>query len=738
MTIVGIHHDAKLEPYYTIKFRDGKEKQMDGKCLTPVNGEGERKLSESGGSTSVGTSGEGEGGRISGENTREGGDRKSNSSSVRQQQRSGEVVTTDQCSTSSSEHGNDTDPIQRQQRASIDGQSGVEEVPSESSDNDAPSELKFRRGQDAYYRSPSGTHVSKVKVLDVHKSSSTYSVSIPSEGSGSKKEVNAKYLVCLMDLTSEELAFLMKEKNDRQKASGEDGNVRGSSSRAQQRESSSTLQSSLRSNGGDDAVIDEGYEAGEGEPVSSASENSWDTPTPATTAAQTLSSTTEKKILTLPCPVPLVEAKTEDGGTKMVPLYSAEMDVFYRGPKGVLEAHILDVHFDDLLDPYYTIRLEDGREKQTDNAHILTERPVEAEEKEVGEDGGGDDGEGEMKMEDVALQDGTDEPPSTQGVKEEELPLVEPPPAAIDKRRVSVTSQEPSSANAAIVKRRPSIVDRSDRSSEDGTQAKKLDPSASTLVQVPKFHIGDEVLYNSSQGDHLRAMVVKLYKDKKHRPYFVVRLPDGKEKQVYGHRLAPLLRLDKSSSGRSRSRSCARRGELSSSLRRENSVDTSGKSSRRGVSIDTRRQSRIDRSVDSQRSQDESLDRSRSRRGESMEPTRGRSRPVESSRDKQQRSRSKSIRRDPIDGSGRSGSSRELSSSRHRERSRSRAPDEATSSTRNHTSRKAPATPSVSYRVQHMDDGRSSQDRSSVSKLSAFRKSVKSSISKAKAKSFDR
>lgn len=34
------------------------------------------------------------------------------------------------------------------------------------------------------------------------------------------------------------------------------------------------------------------------------------------------------------------------------------------------EATILGVHLDDLLEPYYTILLEDGREKQTDHAHL--------------------------------------------------------------------------------------------------------------------------------------------------------------------------------------------------------------------------------------------------------------------------------------------------------------------------------------------------------------------------------
>ena len=36
VTVCGIHHDSKLEPYYTIQLRDGKEKQTDGKHLTPI------------------------------------------------------------------------------------------------------------------------------------------------------------------------------------------------------------------------------------------------------------------------------------------------------------------------------------------------------------------------------------------------------------------------------------------------------------------------------------------------------------------------------------------------------------------------------------------------------------------------------------------------------------------------------------------------------------------------------
>jgi hypothetical protein len=47
------------------------------------------------------------------------------------------------------------------------------------------------------------------------------------------------------------------------------------------------------------------------------------------------------------------------------------MDVNYRNDNGIQECKILTVHHNDLLEPYYTIRLQDGKEKQTDNTHIM-------------------------------------------------------------------------------------------------------------------------------------------------------------------------------------------------------------------------------------------------------------------------------------------------------------------------------------------------------------------------------
>ncbi len=50
-----------------------------------------------------------------------------------------------------------------------------------------------------------------------------------------------------------------------------------------------------------------------------------------------------------------------------MPLYKAGMDVCYRNDNDIQEFKILTVHHDDPLEPYYTVRMLDGKEKQTDN-----------------------------------------------------------------------------------------------------------------------------------------------------------------------------------------------------------------------------------------------------------------------------------------------------------------------------------------------------------------------------------
>ena len=77
-----------------------------------------------------------------------------------------------------------------------------------------------------------------------------------------------------------------------------------------------------------------------------------------------------------PIRVKMVQAKTEDGGIIKVPRYEKDMKVQYKSTSGIQGCTILYVHLDDLLVPYYTVRLDDGKEKQTDNAHIVLDENV--------------------------------------------------------------------------------------------------------------------------------------------------------------------------------------------------------------------------------------------------------------------------------------------------------------------------------------------------------------------------
>ena len=68
------------------------------------------------------------------------------------------------------------------------------------------------------------------------------------------------------------------------------------------------------------------------------------------------------------------------------------------------------------------------------------------------------------------------------------------------------------------------------------TNSKKQHDNTSSLA------LGDDVVYTSSAGTNLRATIMRAHRDKKNRFYYVVRLREGqegegKEKQVYGHRL---------------------------------------------------------------------------------------------------------------------------------------------------------------------------------------------------------
>jgi hypothetical protein len=90
------------------------------------------------------------------------------------------------------------------------------------------------------------------------------------------------------------------------------------------------------------------------------------------TSTDKAKSTSPFKSVSIPPPlVRMVQAKTEDGNWRTVPLCKASMDDYYRNDNEIQECEILTVHHDNMLKPYYTVRLLDGREKQTDNTHTM-------------------------------------------------------------------------------------------------------------------------------------------------------------------------------------------------------------------------------------------------------------------------------------------------------------------------------------------------------------------------------
>ncbi|EJK52552.1 hypothetical protein THAOC_28156, partial [Thalassiosira oceanica] len=281
-------------------------------------------------------------------------------------------------------------------------------------------------------------------------------------------------------------------------------------------------------------------------------------------------------LLALSCPFRMVEAKTEEGGTKTVPLYDKGIDVYYKNFAGIQPAHILSNHLDDLLDPYYSIRLEDGREKQTDNAHIrLTAKDFETKEANLDEKARENDGADEGAI----------------------VPVGQKKRGSDASSSADATSASNKDASLTEYKKQYEalVMDGSDRgvdtttstlasSSVAASSSQALTPAPGRELAAPahKYAVGDDVLYCSSQGESSTVAVTRLNLDKKGRPYYVVRLPGGKEKQVYGHRLKP-LRIEpeaaeegKGGSGRqrrSRSRSAApssrgRSRSLASGLRR--------------------------------------------------------------------------------------------------------------------------------------------------------------------------
>jgi len=555
VTVVGIHHDAKLEPYYTIKLKDGKEKQTDGKHLTPIGG---------------GRSGDGGSGIYS---------HSASGSESRKQQRlvaaAEPDVMTDHMTESSSEAGeiiikeaNDVPNAVREdvsQRTIGSGGAGVREECSEAPSSEDDDSKKFDVDQDAFYRSPDGS-ILKIRILSYGEDPNQprrYAISLPD---GSRMDnIKSSRIATLMDLTRKELSMLMKERNKRQ------NNERSAQSLSHKHADSASAEMAL---------------------VDTASK--------------------EEEILALPplkTVIKMVEAKTAEGGTKMVPMYEVGMHVRYKNAAGIQPAKILGAHLDDLMEPYYSIRFEDGREKQTDNAHIMMEAGGEKEKNEGQKEEGGGNEEEEEKSKEEASEEVLSQAEKAIHRKQEKE-VVDNQHEGKKKRRGSFSvKQQPSLDQVQNLQhlsdpaperkvKRSNSTDFSQRTQDasSASTTKNRNPTtvasasvASTLnpttPATSKIVMGDEVLYNSSQGELLRATVVSSHRDRKNRPYYVVRLKNRKEKQVYGHRLQPYVRPDRDGSRRARShsRGAGSRGQSKSRGRSSSSkVSEASTSARRG------------------------------------------------------------------------------------------------------------------------------------------------------------
>jgi hypothetical protein len=68
--------------------------------------------------------------------------------------------------------------------------------------------------------------------------------------------------------------------------------------------------------------------------------------------------------------VHMVQAKTEDGKWKTVPMYESGTIINYTNAYGTQSGIVCTVHRHNMMEPFYTVLLEDGTKKDTDTAHI--------------------------------------------------------------------------------------------------------------------------------------------------------------------------------------------------------------------------------------------------------------------------------------------------------------------------------------------------------------------------------
>lgn len=453
----------------------------------------------------------------------------------------------------------------------------------------------FAPGHYAYYRSPDD-RILKVTIEYYGEYLNRYAITL--QDGTQLDNIKPSQLASLTDLTSKELSKLMKERNKRKDSSKVESN--SNTPTASSKSSVDNNSEDIAKTDEDEKKLERGQTVAS---VASASEQQSTSQDGANTeitepAPNTETTTTSNTVQE----VKMVQAKTESGGTKTVPLYDAGMAVDYTNAAGTMRAEILDVHLDDLMEPYYSIRLKDGREKQTDNAHIMLI------------DLNSNDGKDVQNEKKGALYDEQGKP--NEGDTSEGTQDVDKKKEKASCRERRKKGRDHSILRDSLKKMVEEQLSQADGASEqdvnDASQhkmsevhskesPKKTDSVGSTTATV--FELGDEVLYKSSKGEESRAVIVRNLRDKKDRAYYVIRLPEGKEKQVYGHRLKPYVKPEnteeslrrsqsrkenskKSSRGRS---SSAKVRQSSSSGKKETAPTTTNKKFNRSESMDSRR-----------------------------------------------------------------------------------------------------------------------------------------------------
>lgn len=578
VTIVGVHHDSKLVPYYTVQLRDGKEKQTDGKLLSPVvtaapkdSVSNDKKKDEDEAQTSSIT-------RSVSPGKRSIRSRSAPPSEIDSPDLGVALTVTDHDMTESScserkivkldEYHETTTSMEK----NTDGEGGKPELSypkknkiasQEVENNGETLQKKFLIGGVAYYRPPGDmSSVTKVRIVKHSKSKGLYTISLPD---GSHQDfVKSTQLATLMELSSNEMIALMKESGSKSRDTTKSSSTKN--------KSPSTTEKTPDIND-EEVNVDAGYEAGEGEPMSSGSEDSKSLSQQQSNSSHTVPVSIPTTALVLPPKMRTVQAKTESGEWKSVPYYEKGMSLYYMNAEGVQKCKVLSVDLDDLMEPYYTILLDkDKKEKQTDNAHLALsseEEMLEALQDQAEEKCNSVDKEEEQRCKGNQEKEEKDSSNSRLTRSSSKSP-----------RSSSETNQQSSYATHPLSPSKNGPEENLAISNDKATQEEEEEEEALAFIPATFFK-DDQVLYKNSEGERLRAVVLSLKRDKKNRPYYVVRiLHSGLDKLVYGHRLRPLPENRSSSRSRSRGRSVSSKGEQPN----PESSSRGGRSSSKGVS----------------------------------------------------------------------------------------------------------------------------------------------------------